>query len=74
MPKVYPNKYNGYQEQFHRHSNCDGHSGMKGWKITITDRTEIVLEQRRRENYWQHILYKFIPNKLNEYFVDIPKL
>ena len=51
MPKVYPNKYNVYQEQFHRHSNCEGHSGMKGWKITITDRTEIVLEQRRRENY-----------------------
>ena len=47
---------------------------MEGWKITIIDRTENVLEHRRRENCWQHILCKFIPNRLNECFVDIPKL
>ena len=47
---------------------------MEGWKITITDRTENVLKQRRGENYWQHVLYKFIRNWLNECFIDIPKL
>ena len=49
VSKVYPKKCNVYQEQFHRHSNYEGHNGIEDWKITITDRTENVLELRRRE-------------------------
>ena len=49
MSKVYPKKCNVYQEQFHRHFNSEGHNGMEDWKITIIDRTENVLELKRRE-------------------------
>ena len=49
VSKVYPKKCNVYQEQFHRHVNYGGHSGMEDWKITIIDRVENVLELRRRE-------------------------
>ena len=42
--------------------------------VTIIDRTENVLELRRRESYWQHRLDTFIPNGLNERFVGIPML
>ena len=62
--------------------NSGGHNKMEDWKITIIDRTENVLELRRRESYWQHSLtfiytylytvYTFIPNRLNECFVDVP--
>ena len=47
--KVYPKKYNIYQEQFHRPLNFEGHNGMEEWKITIIDRAENVLELSRRE-------------------------
>ena len=76
MSNVYPKKCNVYQEQFHRHFNSEGHNGMEDWKITIIDRTENVLElkrrEREREGYWQHSLDRFIPNELNGRFVDIP--
>ena len=49
VSKVYPKKCNVYQEQFHRHFNSEGHNGMEDWKITIIDRTENVLELKRRE-------------------------
>ena len=74
VSKVYPNKCNVYQEQFLRHFNAEGHNGMGDWKITIIDRAENVLPLRRRESYWQHRLDMFIPNGLNERFVDIPML
>ena len=74
VSKVYPKKCNVYQEQFHRHFNYEGHNGIEDWKITIIDRAENVLELRRRESYWQHRLYTFIPNGLNERFVGIPML
>ena len=47
---------------------------MEEWKIAIIDRAENVSELRRRESHWQHSLDKFIPNGLNERFVDIPML
>ena len=53
---------NSYIEQFHRHFNSEGHSGMEDWKITITDRAKNVLELRRSESYWQHRLDTFISN------------
>ena len=65
MSKVYSKKCNVYEEQFHRHCNCEGHNGMEDWKITIIDRAENVLELKRRESYWQHSLDKFIPDGLN---------
>ena len=66
VSKAYPKKCNVYREQFHRHFNYEGHNGTEDWKITIIDRVENVLELRRRENYWQHRLDTFIPNRLNE--------
>ena len=42
VSKVYPNKCNVYQEQFHLHFNSEGDSGMEDWKITIIDRAENV--------------------------------
>ena len=74
VSKVYPKKFNVYQEQFHRHFNPEGHNGMEDWKITIIDRAANVLELRRGESYWQHRLDTFIPNGLNERFVGIPIL
>ena len=74
VSKVYPKKYNVYQEQFHRHFNYEGHNGIEDWKITIMDRDENVFALRRRESYWQHRLDTFIPNGLNERFVGIPML
>ena len=71
MSKVYPKKCNVYQEQFHRHFNSEGHSGMQDWKITIIDRAENVLELRRTESYWQHRLDTFILDGLNESFFGI---
>ena len=47
---------------------------MEDWKITIIDNTEIVLELRRRESYWQHGVDMFIPNGLNEHFLGISML
>ena len=64
MSKVYPKKGNVYQEQYHRYFNSEGHNRMADWKITIIDRTQNVLELRRRESYWQHRVYKFIFNGL----------
>ena len=40
LSKVYPEKFNVYQKQFHRHFNSEEHNGMKDWKITIIDRAE----------------------------------
>ena len=74
VSQAYPKKCNVYREQFHRHFNYEGHNGIEDWKITIIDRVENVLELRRRENYWQHRLDTFIPNRLNERFVGIPML
>ena len=74
ISKVYPNKCNVYQEQFHRHFNSEGHNWMEDWKITIIDRAENVLELRCRESYWQHRFDTFIPNGLNESFVGIATL
>ena len=68
VSKVYPNKCNVSQEQFHRRFNSEGHNGLADWKITTTDRSENVLELRCRESYWQHRLLTFISN---ESFVDI---
>ena len=65
VSKVYPKKCNVYQEQFNRHN------GMEDW---IIDRAKSVLELRRKESYWQNRLDMFIPNGLNEHFVDIPML
>ena len=48
MPKVYSNKCNVYQEQFHCHFNTEGHNWIEDWKITIIDRAENVLELKRR--------------------------
>ena len=53
---------------------CARHNGMEDWKIAIIDRAENVPELRRRESHWQHSLDKFIPNGLNERFVDITML
>ena len=74
VPKVYPNKCNVYQEQFHRHFNSEGRNGMKDWKITSIEWAENVLVLRRRESYWQHRLDTCIPNGLNERFDGIPML
>ena len=49
--KIYAKKCNVYQEQFHRHFNSEGHNGIEDWKITIIDRTEIILDFRRKESY-----------------------
>ena len=72
VSKVYPIKYNVYQEKFHRHFNSEGQNGIEDWKITIVDRAENVLELRSRESYWRHRLDTFIPNGLNERVVGIP--
>ena len=72
VSKVYPKKCNVYQEQFHRHFNCEGHNGIEDWKII--NRAENVLELRRRESYWQHRLDTFIPNGLNERFCRYPNV
>ena len=72
VSKIYPNKYNVYQEQFYRHFNSEGHKRIEDCKITITDRNENVLELRRIESYRQHSFDTFVPNGLNERFVGIP--
>ena len=74
MSKVYSNKCNVYQEQFHCHFNTEGYNWIEDWKITIIDRAENVLELKRRGSYWQYRLDTFIFNELNERFIDIPKL
>ena len=74
VSKIYPDKCNFYQEQFHCHFNYEGHNGMEDSKITIIDRAKNALELRRRESYWQHRLDTFIPNGLNERFISIPML
>ena len=71
LSKVYPNECNIYQKQFHHHFNSEEHHCMEDWKITITDRTENVLEVRHRKSYWQHRLDSFVLNWLNERYVDI---
>ena len=65
VSKVYPDKCNVYQEQFHHHFNSEGHNGVEDWKITITDRADNALEQSRRRSFWQHKLSTFIPNGVN---------
>ena len=49
VSKVYPNKCNVYQEQFHRHFNSEEHNGIEDQK-TITDGTENILELRHRKS------------------------
>ena len=75
VSKVYPNKCNVCQKQFHCHFYSEGYKGMEDWKITIIDRAENVLKEvRRREEYWQCSLDTFTPNRLNERFAAIPML
>ena len=47
LSKVYPEKFNVYQKQFHRHFNSEEHNGMKDWKITIIDRAEKCYDVKR---------------------------
>ena len=65
------NKCNVYQEQLNRPFNSKGHNWIE---ITVTDRVENDLELRRRESCWQRSLDTFIPNQLNERFVEISML
>ena len=74
MSKFFLIKHNVYQEQFCRHFNSEGRNGMEGWKITVIDRAENVLELRRRESYLKHGLDTFVLNGLNQRFVGIPIL
>ena len=45
VSKVYPNKCNVCQKQFHCHFYSEGYKGMEDWKITIIDRAENVLKR-----------------------------
>ena len=49
--KVYPKKWNVYQEQFHRYFNSEGHNGMEDWFIYLYIYMFIYISIVNRSSY-----------------------
>ena len=86
VSKAYPNKCNVYQEQFHLHFNSEGRRPLSYRNQSIDllrksmdwflDDNGLRHERVNSEGHsgikdWKITITAFIPNKLNERFVDI---
>ena len=54
------------QAHFHDHFCQEGHHGIEDWSVKLIDQADV----RLKESFWQHKLNTFVPNGLNERYVQ----
>ena len=58
------------QAHFHQHFCQEGHHGIEDWSVKLIDQADDLPGVRLKESFWQHKLNTFIPNGLNERYVQ----